>query len=593
MRASALNLAGVCALNLDRDVDAQAYWQRAIEAKPDYAEPHCNLGSLLKHQGQVQEAEASFREAINSRADYVDAHYNLGLLLHSLKRLPEAEASYRTALEFRPNLASAHNNLGALLHELRRLPEAEAAYSQALANNPKYGEAYFNLGKLLVDLKRMIEAEVAFRVALVLRPDLTAAHHHLGSLLHLLKRFGEAEAVYQHALTIAAEDADIQLSLGTTLIELDRFVAAEQACRAAIAKRPDYAEAHHTLAIVLNRLGRTQEAEAAYRHALEIRRDLTWLKFGLATLLLETGRYQEGWRLYEARHEQLDGPPRSRPPKVSCPQWQGEALHGKSVLIWPEQGFGDALQFGRYIRFLKAQGAAHITFACAPALGRLFAAVDGIDVVLESHAAVEQGRYDFWTFLLSLPLHLGNSIDPIPSADFLTLRPDWMSKWHSRLDPLSGRKVGLVWKGNPKHVNDHNRSLPSLKTLAPLWGLPDISFISLQKGAGEDEASAPSTDQPILHLGADIADFADMAAIVAQLDLLICVDTAAAHLAGALGKPCWVMLPATDNEWRWTRKATGPASCWYADNMLAFRQSEPRNWAETVERIQKAFDRMF
>jgi tetratricopeptide (TPR) repeat protein len=592
-RASASNLAGVCALNLEKLADAETFWQRAIEAMPDFAEPHCNLGSLFKRLNRLTEAEASFRKALACRPEYVDAHYNLGLLLHHLRRLPEAEAAYKKALEFRPNLALAHNNLGALLHELRRLPEAQAAYAAAVANDPRYAEAYFNIGRLLVDLKRLTEAEVVYRTALVLQPGLASAHHHLGSLLHLLTRFTEAEASLRHALTLAPQDADIHLSLSSTLLELDRSAHAEEACRSAIAIRADHANAHSTLAIILNRLGRQQEAETAYRRALEIQPGLTWAKFGLAVLLLEMGRYAEGWPLYEARHERLDGPPRSRPPELSCPQWQGEALHGKSLLLWFEQGFGDAVQFGRYIALLKAQGAAHITFACPPALSRLFASVDGIDAVLESHAAVAQGRYDYWTFLLSVPLHLGDSADFIPPANFLVPDPDCVNQWRGRLDSLRGRKIGLVWKGNPRHINDHNRSLPSLQVLAPLWGLPDTSFVSLQKGAGEDEAASPPAGQPVLHLGADIADFADTAAVVSQLDLVICVDTAVAHLAGALGTPCWIMLPAADNEWRWTRASNGPASRWYPDSMLAFRQSEAGNWTQVASAMRDTFERMF
>ncbi|CAB3759876.1 tetratricopeptide repeat protein [Paraburkholderia humisilvae] len=587
-RASALNLAGVCALNLGQLNDAEQYWRRALEDKPDYAEPHCNLGSLFRRLERVPEAEASFRAALAHRADYVDAHYNLGLLLHRAGRLPEAEAAYRDAIALSPKLATAHNNLGALLHAQGRHDEAQAAYVEALAGNPEYGEAYVNLGKLLIDRDRLQEAEVIIRAALVAQPELVPAHHHLGSLLNLLKRFDEAEVSLRHALTLAPHTPEIHTSLASTLIESDRYLDAEAACRTALAFRDDDPNALHTLGIALNRQGRTGEAEAAYRRALDIQPDHAAARFGLAALLLQAQRYEEGWPLYEARHERGDAQKRASAPDVSCPRWRGEPLHGKSLLIWLEQGFGDALQFGRYIASLKAQGVAHLAFACPPALSRLFASVDGVDAVLDTHAAVAQGQYDYWTFLLSVPGLLHDKT--IPPARFITLDAGLVDHWRSRLDGLAGCKIGLVWKGNAKHVNDHKRSLPSLETLAPLWGRADTRFVSLQKGAAEDEVNFAPADRPILPLGAEMTDFADAAAVVAQLDLVISVDTAVAHLAGALGKPCWVMLPATDNEWRWTRAPTGPASPWYADNMRAFRQTQPGNWAQVVDAMRAALE---
>ncbi|APR35176.1 tetratricopeptide repeat protein [Paraburkholderia sp. SOS3] len=583
-RAAAFNLAGVCAQNLERLADAEQFWQHALADKPDYAESHCNLGSLYRRLERLAQAEASFRAAIACRADYVEAHYNLGLLLHRAGRAHEAEAAYRKAIELRPNLAVAHNNLGVLLHDEKRLDEAQAAYVQALACNPEYGEAYFNLGKLQVDGDRLREAEVMYRAALVAEPNLVQAHHHLGALLNLLRRFDEAETSLRHALTLAPHLPDVHTSLGSTLIETDRYVDAEAACRTALAFQEDSANALHTLGIALYRQGRTDEAEAAYRRALAIHPELASAKFGLAALLLQAQRYEEGWPLYEARHERGDGQKRAQAPDVSCPRWHGEPLAGKSLLIWREQGFGDALQFGRYIARLKAHGVARLTFACPPALSRLFRSVEGVDEVLDTLAAVSEGQYDYWTFLLSVPGLLDDKT--LPPAHFITPDAGLIDAWRARLAGLAGRKIGLVWKGNPKHVNDHKRSLPSLDTLAPLWDVANASFVSLQKGAGEDEAGCAPAQRPILPLGPELADFADAAAVVAQLDLVISVDTATAHLAGALGKPCWVMLPATDNEWRWTHARNGPASPWYADTMRAFRQPEPGDWAQVVQAMK-------
>ena len=187
---------------------------------------------------------------------------------------------------------------------------------------------------------------------------------------------------------------------------------------------------------------------------------------------------------------------------------------------------------------------------------------------------------------MSLPLYFATTVEAIPAElPYLSVPPERLSRWHQRL-PASGLKVGLVWKGSALHSNDHNRSLSSLSLLAPLWSVPGVNFISLQKGQGEEEAAAPPAGQPILHLGSDIVDFADAAAIVAQLDLVICIDTAIAHLAGALNKPCWVLLPATGADWRWLRDR--PDSPWYPNVIRLFRQTKPGDWSATIEDVARS-----
>jgi hypothetical protein len=273
---------------------------------------------------------------------------------------------------------------------------------------------------------------------------------------------------------------------------------------------------------------------------------------------------------------------------LSCPQWSGEPLAGKSLLVWQEDGLGDMLQFSRYFALLKAQGAAHIAFACAPALHRLMARVDGVDAVLDHDAAMAgASSYDCWTSLLSAPLYLRTTIDTIPRATQFAVEPALVEQWQPVLDALPpGRKIGLVWKGNAKHHNDANRSIPSLAPLAPLWSVPGLSFVSLQKGQGEDEARDPPAGQPLLDLGAKVTDFADSAALVAQLDLMICVDTSIAHLAASLGKPCWVMLPERDIDWRWLHGRDD--SPWYPHALRLFHRAAGEDWPTSIERVRQA-----
>lgn len=227
------------------------------------------------------------------------------------------------------------------------------------------------------------------------------------------------------------------------------------------------------------------------------------------------------------------------------PQWRGEPLMDKSLLIWPEQGLGDEIQFVRYLPLLVTRGTKQLTLVCKPQLKALFALQNLADRVI----SIDQWRpemsseFDFWCYPLSLPLMFGTTLNNLPATiPYLRAEPERVLRWAAQL-PRATVRVGLAWKGSSTHKNDGNRSLPSLATLVPLWSVPGIAFVSLQKGAGEDEASLAAAHQPLTHLGSAIADFADSAAILSQLDLLICVDTAVAHLAGALGTPCWVLLP--------------------------------------------------
>jgi len=306
-------------------------------------------------------------------------------------------------------------------------------------------------------------------------------------------------------------------------------------------------------------------------------------------MLLLQGRYDEGWREYEARYSSdLPEPDRfPYPDRAPFPPWRGEPLAGKSLLIWPEQGYGDEIQFCRYLPLLKRQGAARITLVCKPPLKALMETVEGADAVLSSDDVAEAvAPHDYWTYPLSIPLHCKTTVETIPARlPYLRAPREHAVRWSSRL-PSDGFRVGLVWKGSDIHKSDSYRSLPDLATLAPLWTVPGVRFISLQKGRGEDEALHPPAGQALLHLGAGIADFADTAAIMKQLDLVISIDTAAAHLAGALAKPCWVLLPAYRCDWRWLQARED--SPWYPGVMRLFRQAPGGDWSGVVQEIKRA-----
>jgi len=547
-----LNVAAAAAYAQGWPGEAEKYWRLALDIKPDDADVHNNLGLLYADSGRFVLAEAAYRQALAAAPGHADACNNLAVLLGKLARRDEAEMAYRQALRIRPDYAAAHNNLGSLFHDMGRFPEAEAAFRQALAIQPEYAEAHYNLGILLAALNRAEEAEAAYRRALALRPAYAEAHSNLGVLLAKRQRHGEAEAAYRQAL----------------------------------AARPAFAEAAINLGALLAALNRPEEAETMFRRALALRPGCVKASFNFALLLLSLGRFNEGWRLLETRYhpEQIDR--RVFFPRVPFPQWQGEPLAGKSVLVWQEQGYGDEIQFCRLAAQLKARGAARVGLACKAPLGALLETLAGVDAVYPEAAGQTFPPYDYWTFLLSIPGHLGLDADGIPAAlPYLRALPERVRQWQARL-PAARPRIGLVWKGSGEHGNDACRSLRGLATLAPLWSVRGAAFISLQKGAGEAEALQPPRGQALTAVGQDIQDFADTAAIVAQLDLVICVDTAVAHLCGALGRPCWVLLPYVQTDWRWLRGRED--SPWYPGVMRLFRQGQSESWADVAERTAAA-----
>lgn len=417
-------------------------------------------------------------------------------------------------------------------------------FSQALVYEPELAEAHANLGFLQAKAGCLQEAEHSYRRALALLPQNLQIHLNLGALLMESKRFDESEAIYRHALAFAPQSAPLWSNLGVLLACCKREEEAERCYRTALALDPDYGKA----------------------------------RFNLSYVLLRQGRFDEGWRCLEAR-EWYGALSRH----FTFPRWQGEALAGKTVVIGFEAGHGDMIQFCRYATQLKAMGAARVSIICHPGLKTLFATLADVDEVLSFHDTIPQSGWDYWTPPLSLPGLCHTRLDSIPAPlPYLAADPVKARQWRLRLTG-SGKHVGLVWKGNRLFENDADRSLPGLNCLAPLSSVSGIQLVSLQKGAGEDEALCPPAGLNVLPLGAELQDFADTAALISALDLVISVDTAVAHLAGALGKPCWLLLPDYRTDWRWlTGRSDSP---WYPDVMRLFRQPAGGGWHPVITEL--------
>ena len=517
---------GIAARLGERPDDAERCWRRALTLQPDALATH-HLASLLRAQGRDDEALACYQAAADDGSADARCWVGLGVLCAGGRRLAAAEAAYRSALALQPDDVAALTNLGLVLEQLRRLDEAEACQRRALALAPGLADLHNHLAGVLAR-----------------RPD--AGHE------------AEAERHYREAMRLAPQDARHRSNLGALLYDLGRVQEAEQVLRAAVAQAPGLASAQINLGHLLLSMGRLPEG---FAHAAQ------------SYALLPPAAVVPGF-------------PEPVPPGVAR-QWTGQPLQGQRLLVWPEQGHGDQLQFCRYLQLVRAQhGPAQITYASTASLLGLMRSVAGADrhiALQEAPAAL--ATHDFWVPLQNLPLLCGTRLETVPAeTPYLWPAPADVARWAPRLPPAPLR-VGLVWRGNPRHDNDAERSLPGLATLAPLWQVPGVAFVSLQKWAGEEEGRQPPAGQPLVHLGSAIVDFSDSAAILAQLDLLISVDTAGCHLAGALGRPCWVLLPAYRVDWRWLRgRADTP---WYPRTRL-FRQDRRGDWAGVVEQVRQA-----
>lgn len=444
-------------------------------------------------------------------------------------------------------------------------------------------ESLFFKGNELLEQGELAQAERCFRAALQLAPGMAEAHANLAYCLDQRGAGEQAVISYQHAIALAPRIAGIYLNYGSLLTTLERLDEAIAAFQQAIALAPEDPAPWSNLGGLYAAMHSNELAESCCRQALVLDAGFAKASFNLAYVLLRQGRFEEGWRRLEARDWYA-----SLERHLPYPRWQGESLQGKSLFIGFEAGHGDMIQFCRYVPLLKRQGVERIGLLCHPALKSLLATLDGLDQVMAFDQPLPGDNWDYWTPLLSIPFYCQTRLDSIPAAiPYLQAQPDRVAYWREQL-PQSGLRLGLVWRGSPQFENDGHRSLSDLELLRPLWQVQGVQFISLQKGQGEDQASQPPPGMVLLNLGSQLQDFSDTAALLQNLDLVISVDTAVAHLAAALGQPCWLLLPAYKTDWRWLENRVD--SPWYPGVMQLFRQTTPGNWASVVQDLAQALE---
>jgi len=574
--AGAMHLLGVIAHQMGRNDVAVDLIRRALALNPNNAKAQNNLGNVLKEMGQLDGAIAAFRQAIALSHDLPEAHSNLGSVLKDKGELAEAIAVCRKAIALRPNYAEAHNNLGNALRDKGQLDEAIAACRQAIALNPNLPQAHNNLGGALKDQGQLDGAIAAFRNALALNPNLPEAHSNLGNALRDKGQLDEAVAACRQAIALRPNYAEAHNNLGNALKDKGQLDEAVAAFRQALALDPNLPEAHSNVGIVQRDEGRLDEAIVAFRRAIALNPNLAEAHNNLSMALLGRGDFQQGWEEYEWRWKWKDFPSPAR--NFAQPRWDGGPLEDRTLLLHTEQGFGDAIQFIRYLP-LVAQRGGRIIIECQAELQRLFQTIGRCQIVVRGQPLP---GFDLHCPLLSLPRVFGTNLGNIPQdVPYLHADVEEAARWQHRLAGYSPFvKVGLAWAGSPTYKNDRNRSI-KLARLAPLGQAPGARFFSLQKGEAAAEAKTPPPGMELIDWTEELKDFADTAAFLANLDLVIAADTAVVHLGGAMAKPVWALLPFA-SDWRWLLdRADSP---WYPTIRL-FRQETPGDWDGVIGRV--------
>jgi Flp pilus assembly protein TadD len=525
----------------DEYPQAEAAFREAVRADPGHGDAWALLAETCLFQGKFAEAEAGYRRALALRPGQAHDHANLGVALAQQGKFADAVPHYREALRQQPDDVSALSNLGAALTDLDQPDEAVTCLRQAMYLDPTFLQALYNLGRALLIQDRPDEAEAPLREALRLQPNYVRAHADLGIVLMRLGRHDDAVDHLRRALALQPDDARASNSLGVALKEQGKLAEATAQLQEALRLEPDYAEAHKNLALV-------------------------WLQHG---------DYERGWPEYEWRWRCKE----FVPPNYPQPRWDGSALQGRTVLLHTEQGLGDTIQFIRYAPLVQRRGG-RVMVAAQPALVSLLSRCAGVDQVTARDEALPS--FDVYVPLLSLPALFSTTLNTVPAeVPYLAADKGRVAHWRRELAALSGLKVGIAWQGSRGYRGDRERST-RLASFEPLARLPGVKLVSLQKGAGSEQlAAAPF---PVTDVGERLDDFADTAAAVQALDLVITVDTAVAHLAGALGVPVWVVLPLAP-DWRWLLGCED--SRWYP-TMRLFRQTEWGRWEPVFARVAEA-----
>ena len=538
------------------------------------------LGVIACQDGRHAQALQLIGKALEIDPAHAAAHSNLGIALEGLGETERAAAAHRRALALRPDFADAHANLGSLLAARGEREEAAACFERALKLRPDHPLILTNLGNVLRELGRLAEAEDCHRRSIAAEPRRAVAHASLGHVLQARGRRADAIACYRHALALSSRSAETLCDLGNALSEEDALEEAIDAYRRALSLKPDYARAHSHLGNALMRTGRLKEAQATLEEAMRLKPDSPLARLTLSHLRMMQGDYSTGLPLYESRFQEKVlskefAPMYERAERLArTPRWHGGDARGCSLLVWADQGLGDTLMMLRYLPMLKTRGVGRLAVYCEAPLVRVVQSLPQVDEVIAASAPPPAGRFDLHCPIMSLPLMFGTRLETIPrSVPYLQV-PEPRA---AMLCGVARPRVGLLWAGGAHNPRDHLRSIP-LQRFAPLLAIPGVSFVSLQKG--DAAAQIGASGLPLVERMDECRDFLDTAGLLDELDLLISVDSAVAHLGGALGRPVW-LLNRFESEWRWLFE--GDEAPWYP-TIRILRQPRAGDWDSVIAR---------
>lgn len=572
-----LYLSSAIAVEENNDELAINFLNRALAINPSHIDALFNLSVLLEKIGETEKALSTY-ELLNQFAqNHVQSRYNYASLLAKLGQVPNAINEFKKVIELQPDLLIARQNYEKLLWSQSQQVEL------APNNTNEFIQAH-NKGLLLLEENQFPDALEYFEKALMIEPTSFEGHHNKGMTLEKMGRLQEALGHYQQAIKYCPESSRTFNNLGNAYRELDRLNEAIKSFEKAIELDPNYAEAFSNLGWTLFRLQEYQQSKEYFKKAIKINPSLSPAVFNLSLCQLTLGEFEEGWVNYEERMKQPLYQKKIDP--LNKPQWDGsQELDGKAIYIHAEQGLGDTIQFCRYIKLLADRGA-KVLFEPQVQLKRLLKNIDGISQLLEPGKAIPP--YDYHCPLMSLPLAFKTNQNTIPNA-VPYIFPEESKKiyWEEKLAAISGLKVGLVWSGgfrpnNPELWGVNQRRNMSFELISQL-NTEGIEFFSLQKGEGAEAELKKYKGQfwkssNLHNFAHELQDFSDTAALIDQLDLVISVDTSTAHLAGAMGKPVWI-LNRFDGCWRWLND--GDESEWYP-TVKIFRQKKAGEWLDVI-----------
>ena len=548
-------------------------------AQTQIAQPLFEL-ALARHQsGQLKQAAVAYTRILSLAPWHAGSHHMLSVIARQAGQDDVAVTALRKAIGAEPRELSYRQDLLDLLHRTGRTDAVASCLKELCLLWPDHAQFHTRRGVALREAGQDGAAAESLRAAIALAPDDIDAHSQLGLTLLTLGDATTAAACFRAAIRLRPDFAAAHNNLGLALLRLGQFAAAEGSLQQSLRLEPDRSMTYVNLGKALRILGRLQESEASLRTALQLNPDNAEAHYSLGSLLMVSGRLTEGWPEMEWRAHCF------AQRELAGQEWHGEALRGRKLLLYSDQGFGDAIHFCRYVPALARQE--NVVLEVPKWLTRLMGTLPGVGTIVARDGDLP--AYDLQCPLSRLPFIAGTTLQSVPvSVPYLYAEPTAVAAWQLRLRNLQGLRVGLVWAGNPAYPDDRRRSV-TLQDLEPLATLPGIAFVSLQKLLRSDGPAPAVPPGLVLHdWTAELHDFADTAALVSTLDLVISVDTAVAHLAGALAKPVW-LLNRYDTDWRWMLDRDD--SPWYP-TLRQFRQTQPEGWDAPVQAIRHAMARL-